>query len=49
MRCLPKSVCIPKGYTVTLTPNINDKFKIVADGNRIFAGNLTEIKVTYMW
>ncbi len=47
MRCLPKSICIPKGYTVTLTPNLEDTFKIVSDGNKVYSGNLSKIQIEY--
>ena len=32
IHCIPKSICIPLGKTVTLTPVNEDKIKILADG-----------------
>ena len=47
LRCLPKSICVPKGISVTLTSINNDKIKIIADGKKIYDGEYIKIRIRY--
>lgn len=47
IRCLPKSICIPKGVNIRLTPQNSDKIKIIADGIRVYHNTFDEINIYY--
>ena len=47
IRCLPKSICIPKGITISLTPVNTDKIKIIADGIKVYHDNFDRINIYY--
>lgn len=47
LRCLPKSICIPRGITVTLTSTSNNKIKIIADGKKIYDGKYIKMRISY--
>lgn len=47
LRCLPKSICVPKGISVTLTSINSDKIKIIADGKKIYDGEYIKIRIRY--
>lgn len=44
---LPKSICIPKGIPITLTPKISESINILSDGNIIYTGLYSKISITY--
>ncbi len=47
LRCLGKSIIIPRELSVTLTPNNSDAIKISSDARKIFDGTVDKIKVMY--
>lgn len=47
IRCLPKSICIPKGVNITLTPVNEDKIKVIADGIKVYHGTFDKINIYY--
>lgn len=47
IRCLPKSICIPKGINISLTPVNDDKIKIIADGIKVYHDIFEEINIYY--
>ena len=47
IRCLPKSICIPKGIEITLFPVNDDDIKILSDGRKIYTGKYERISISY--
>lgn len=47
MHCLAKSICIPKGFDITLTPNTDGLIKVYSDGERVYMGTFDKIRVYY--
>lgn len=47
MRCLPKSMCIPKNISINLRPVNKDEIKIIADGRKLFEGTFESIEIHY--
>ena len=47
LRCLPKSICIPKNITVNLRPVNKEEIKIIADGRRLYQGTFENIEICY--
>lgn len=47
MRCLSKSICIPKGITINLTPKSPESINIVSDGEIVYSGLYSKINITY--
>lgn len=47
LRCLPKSLCIPKEIKIVLTPIHSNEIKILSDGQRIYTGLFQKITVSY--
>lgn len=47
IRCLPKSICIPKGINISLTPANDDKTKIIADGIKVYHDTFERINIYY--
>lgn len=47
VRCLSKSVCIPKGIEITLFPGNDDDIKILSDGGKIYTGKYERISISY--
>lgn len=47
MHCLSKSICIPKGYNITLYPNSSETIKIYCDGEKIYSDKYDEINIYY--
>jgi len=47
IRCLPKSICIPKGVNISLTPVNKDKIKVIADGIKVYHDTFDKINIYY--
>ncbi|MDD3304354.1 MAG: NAD(+)/NADH kinase [Clostridia bacterium] len=47
LRCLSKSIVIPKKLVISLRPMVKDKIKLIADGQRIYEGTYETIRVSY--
>jgi len=47
IRCLPKSICIPRGVNIMLTPANKDKIKIIADGIKVYHDTFDKINIYY--
>lgn len=47
VRCLPKSICIPKDIQIKLLPINSDEIKIIADGKKVYDGTYTKICIYY--
>lgn len=47
IRCLPKSICIPKGVNISLTPVNDDKIKIISDGIKVYHDTFDKINIYY--
>ena len=47
MHCLSKSICIPNGFTITLSPNSMENIKVYSDGERVYSGKYDKIKICY--
>jgi len=47
MHCLSKSICIPKGFDITLFPTSTDTIKIYSDGEKVYNGKYDKIRVCY--
>lgn len=47
MRCLAKSICIPKNVYINLRPVNKDEIKIIADGRRLHEGTFESIEIHY--
>lgn len=45
IHCMPKSICIPYGNPVTLTPADGERIKIISDGMCVYEGFFDEIIV----
>lgn len=47
MHCLSKSICLPKGFDITLKPNSSSYVKICCDGGKVYVGPYNRIRVYY--
>ena len=47
MHCLAKSICIPKGFKITLYPVNKDQIKIYSDGREVYNGFYQKIEIEY--
>jgi len=47
MHCLSKSICIPNGFTITLTPNSTENIKIYSDTERVYVGKYDKIQLRF--
>lgn len=47
IRCLSKSIVIPKGICINLKKSKNSQIKIISDGVNVYSGEYEEIKVFY--
>lgn len=47
IRCLPKSICIPKGIDITLKPDSDSSIKIISDGINVYDGEFEKVTVSY--
>ena len=47
IHCMPKSICIPSGMDILLTPANDSSIKIIADGINVFEGNYNSITISY--
>lgn len=47
IHCLSKSICIPKGYDITLLPTNTESIKIYSDGEKVYNGKYDKIRVYY--
>ena len=46
-RSRSKSICIPKGISINLTPKSSDNIHIISDGNIVYTISYSKISVTY--
>ena len=47
IRCLPKSICIPRGINISLTPANEDKIKVISDGIKVYHDTFEKINIYY--
>lgn len=47
IHCMPKSICIPKGTEVLLTPSGEKAIKIMADGICVYTGEFNQMVVSF--
>lgn len=47
MKSISKSICIPKGISISLTPRSPDNIHIISDSNIVYTGSYSKISVTY--
>ena len=47
MHCLSKSICIPSGLDIVLTPNNGERIKIYSDGEKVYEGSYENIRIYY--
>ena len=47
LRCLPKSICIPKDIITCLYPSNDDEVQIISDGIKVFEGNYVKMSISY--
>lgn len=48
MHCLAKSICIPKGFDITLKPSSNSQIKVYSDGELVYLGQYEKIRIYYL-